>query len=492
MTIKKYLGKTRDEALELARQELGPDIVVMHVKEIRGQGFRGLFQGSSFEVTVGVEDDSPTPSYLDVVASAKNTQAEGVSRFNAVADDKVVIPSPQPPKEKEVRAEFRPLGELERVSVDEEESIRSAFREVSEVVAQAKASGKLIRQASSTYDRHASIIKPNDPVLKNEYTRDSKPRADRAAKEYRASVKDREKEPVRSEEKRDIPATVQQTTVQPAAIQQETASGSRANSSIIKAVYTMLLEHEVDEHYINQVMGDLDLTSMSDISIETALGMIYQKLVLKFGRPKTITISEKKPKIVFFVGPTGVGKTTTIAKLASHFRLDQKKKVALFTADTYRIAAMQQLSVYGELMQIDVVVLYEADDINEKIAEKYSKFDLILVDTTGFSHHDQEQKESINALVHSPDQRYDTQIYLVLSATTKYRDLKEIVDVYHSFTDFDLIFTKLDETEAHGNILNIKLYTGAPLSYVTTGQNVPSDIEVIDTQKMVHGLLGGR
>ena len=79
----------------------------------------------------------------------------------------------------------------------------------------------------------------------------------------------------------------------------------------------------------------------------------------------------------------------------------------------------------------------------------------------------------------------------MLSATTKYRALKQIVDAYHEFTDFDLIFTKLDETEVHGNILNTSLYADAPLSYVTTGQNVPSDIEIIDAQKMVRGLLGG-
>ena len=263
-----------------------------------------------------------------------------------------------------------------------------------------------------------------------------------------------------------------------------------APNAIIKAIYNMLLDHEVDERYINQVMADLDIDAMED-NIETALNLVYQKLILKFGPIHPITLEEKRPKVVFFIGPTGVGKTTTIAKIASEFKLNQKRRVALFTADTYRIAAEKQLSVYGDLMQIDVVILYEADDINEKIAEKYAKYDLILVDTTGFSHRDKEQKESISLLLHSLNERYDKQTFLVLPVTTKYRDLKEIVDTYHEFTDFDLIFTKLDETEAHGNILNIKLYSDSLLSYVTTGQSVPSDIEIIDAQKMVRGLLGG-
>ena len=88
--------------------------------------------------------------------------------------------------------------------------------------------------------------------------------------------------------------------------------------------------------------------------------------------------------------------------------------------------------------------------------------------------------------------KYDKDVYLVLSATTKYKDLKDIVDTYKTFGKFDLIFTKLDETSAYGNIYNIRQYTGANVSYVTTGQNVPNDIDEIDTQKLVKNLLGGR
>lgn len=94
-------------------------------------------------------------------------------------------------------------------------------------------------------------------------------------------------------------------------------------------------------------------------------------------------------------------------------------------------------------------------------------------------------------LLDAVDPKYHTEIYLVLSATTKYRDLLEIVDIYHEIADYKLIFTKLDETTAYGNLLNVKLYSGADLSYMTNGQNVPDDIEVFDTQKIVKQLLGG-
>ena len=94
-------------------------------------------------------------------------------------------------------------------------------------------------------------------------------------------------------------------------------------------------------------------------------------------------------------------------------------------------------------------------------------------------------------LLDAIDGKYSKEIYLVLSATTKYKDLLEIVDVYHEITDYKFIFTKLDETTTYGNLLNIKLHTGAELSYMTIGQNVPDDIEIFDTQKIVKQLLGG-
>ena len=136
-------------------------------------------------------------------------------------------------------------------------------------------------------------------------------------------------------------------------------------------------------------------------------------------------------------------------------------------------------------------IIYTPEDIGKEI-EKFADYDLVLVDTAGFSHKNDGQREDMKRLLKNLPAQYERQIYLVLSATTKYKDLIEITDIYDEFCDFHLIFTKLDETSAYGNILNIKLHTGAQLSYVTTGQNVPDDIEVVDTQKLVKLLLGGR
>ena len=136
-------------------------------------------------------------------------------------------------------------------------------------------------------------------------------------------------------------------------------------------------------------------------------------------------------------------------------------------------------------------IVYSVEELDEAI-KKFEDYDLIFVDTAGFSHKNEVQREDIKRLINGINPDFEKEVYLVLSATTKYNDLIEIVDIYREISDFKLIFTKLDETSTYGNILNVKMYTGADLSYVTNGQNVPDDIEVFDTQKIVKQLLGGR
>lgn len=129
--------------------------------------------------------------------------------------------------------------------------------------------------------------------------------------------------------------------------------------------------------------------------------------------------------------------------------------------------------------------------MNQAIAN-VEDYDLVLVVTAGFSHKSESQRKDIKELIDSVDEAYDKSVYLVLSATTKYRDLLDIIDIYKEISEFKIIFTKLDETSTYGNLLNVKLYSDAELSYITNGQNVPDDIEIFDTQKIVKNLLGGK
>lgn len=275
---------------------------------------------------------------------------------------------------------------------------------------------------------------------------------------------------------------------------EETAAPAKEESEtdkFMRLLHDTMLENEVDEKYAQEIIDEIELVNKPNIPFDYALANIYQKMILKFGKPSGIEPAANGIKLVFFIGPTGVGKTTTIAKIASKLRVDEKKKVALLTADTYRIAAAEQLRTYANILEVPFRVIYTVEEIS-KALEDFRDYDYIMIDTAGHSHQNSTQKDNMCNIIHSVDDKVEKEVHLVLSATTKYRDLISIADSYKEMADYKLIFTKLDETTTLGNLLNLRLYTGASLSYVTYGQNVPDDIEDFNPQKTVKRLLGGK
>ena len=210
-----------------------------------------------------------------------------------------------------------------------------------------------------------------------------------------------------------------------------------------------------------------------------------------FGQPSGITPATQGPKLVYFVGPTGVGKTTTIAKLASKLIMNDKKDVVLLTTDTYRIAATEQLHTYANILNTPFRVIYTSEEMVTAVSD-FKDTDYILVDTAGHSHTNEVQKNSMLEFVQCVEEDVEEEVFLVVSATTKYRDLLSIADAYSQLSGYKLIFTKLDETTTLGNLFNLRLHTGADMSYITCGQNVPNDIETFSPQSTVKQLLGGR
>lgn len=272
---------------------------------------------------------------------------------------------------------------------------------------------------------------------------------------------------------------------------QEEETQNSEQDKFIRLLYNKMLDNEMDEKYVNSILEDASKTKKADLPFDYLLANIYQKMVLKFGKSEGITPSEDGPKIVWFIGPTGVGKTTTIAKLAGKYCVEDKKKVALLTADTYRIAAAEQLRTYANILETPFRVIYTPEEMQTAV-DDYWDCDYIFIDTAGRSHQNEEQLEKTKEMVDGLKKPEDYQVFLVLSATTKYKDLQKIADCYGKIAKFELVFTKLDETEAVGNLLNMKLYTGASIAYVTCGQNVPDDMEVFDPQKTVKQILGGK
>lgn len=412
MIIKKFTGKTEAEATEAAKKELGSNLVIMNVREVKKKGLFAFLLPKQIEVTAALEEEAPA-----------RTQYGSILRTAA---------------DKEIRTEHQNLS-----AKNSTENIEKKLDSLQTL---------LESQLNNRQSEKEESAKTQD--VPDAEGKEDKPQ-DMAA----AEKKEEEKNP--------------------------------EQDKFIRLLYNKMLDNEMDEKYVNSILEDASKTKKADLPFDYLLANIYQKMVLKFGKSEGITPSEKGPRIVLFIGPTGVGKTTTIAKLAGRYCVEEKKKVALLTADTYRIAAAEQLRTYANILETPFRIIYTPEELQAAV-EDYWDCDYIFIDTAGRSHQNTDQLEKMKEMVAALKKPENYQVFLVLSATTKYRDLQKIADCYGKIADFELIFTKLDETEAVGNLLNMKLYTDAPIAYVTCGQNVPDDMEAFNPQKTVKQILGGK
>lgn len=277
-----------------------------------------------------------------------------------------------------------------------------------------------------------------------------------------------------------IPETIPET-------QEEIKIDDPTDIPMLRVIYEQLLENEIDEKYANELMAGLvEYVYGNETNIDDIVSIIYKRIVKNMSDYDTIEIN-KMNKNIFFIGPTGVGKTTTIAKIASLFSLNYGKDVALITSDTYRIAAVEQLRTYANILGIPIKVVYSREEMMEAI-DFFSDKELVLIDTAGRSYKNQEHQQELKELLEAVS---DKEVFLALSVATKYKDMLKMVNIYKAMTEFRVIFTKLDETVSYGNIFNIRKATGVRLSYITFGQNVPDDISEINPHEIAKSLLGG-
>ena len=247
--------------------------------------------------------------------------------------------------------------------------------------------------------------------------------------------------------------------------------------------YQHLREQEVDPALIAELLDGL--------SAQGGQGPL-PRLIIRLKKMITLGISGEpmlaKPEVWVLVGPTGVGKTTTLAKLAAQFSLKQGSKVGLVTLDTYRIGAAEQLKIYGRIMELPTRVAGTAAELKAALDE-LADMDMVLIDTVGRSPKDddnlEEQAEIMRAI---PEAMH----HLVLACPTRDSDQRRIIKQFSRFNPRSFIFTKLDETQAYGPILNQMVRFGLPASFFTCGQRVPDDLETPTKENLIRRLLPSR
>jgi flagellar biosynthesis protein FlhF len=256
-------------------------------------------------------------------------------------------------------------------------------------------------------------------------------------------------------------------------------------STAVEKWVLRLREQEVDEEVIQYIVKKVKMKQIQNLSgqeIEQCFLAIIEQL-LEEGKAKD---PDSSPFLITLVGPTGVGKTTTIAKLAAARVFQQRQKVGLLTTDTYRIAAVEQLKTYAGILNIPLEVVSNPDDL-QKSMEALNGCHMVFMDSAGRNYLEEEYIEEINQFL-----RYEApqENYLVLSMTTRWRDMRNIVEQMKSVPIDKLILTKWDETSCYGVALNMVYHYPYPLSYVSLGQGVPQDIMKTDPLFMAKKILG--
>jgi flagellar biosynthesis protein FlhF len=253
-------------------------------------------------------------------------------------------------------------------------------------------------------------------------------------------------------------------------------------------LFTDLLDSDLSEELarelVERVRSESRGAGLDDLSLVKARIARMIEAEIRIAGP--IQLTPGRRRLAALIGPTGVGKTTTIAKLAAQYRLREKRRVGLITVDTYRIAAVEQLRTYADIIDLPMQVVSTPREMREAV-RRMDDLDLVLLDTAGRSPKDEVRIQELKAFLSEADA---DEVHLVLSSMTGARTLQQTAERFAVVGTTALILTKLDEASSLGNTLSVLRFSKLPLSYLTNGQNVPDDIEVANAERLARLILG--
>lgn len=237
----------------------------------------------------------------------------------------------------------------------------------------------------------------------------------------------------------------------------------------VRAFASKLLENEVKDEIICKLCDKITKRVITEnIDEADAVNSVISDYL---GSPEPIKFNHSKPTVVMFLGTTGVGKTTTLSKLATMFTMQHDKDIAIITVDTYKIASSEQLKVYSQILNVPLSVAYSGQEVKEEL-EKYRDKDIVFIDT-GKCPDEQEYRNNITQLIETAE---PDDIYIVVSANTNYKFCAKILDDYSYVKDYKFTVTKMDEAMSCGTLFNLRSLSSKPFAYLTYGQVLTEDI----------------
>ena len=422
MKVKVFTASSMQEAMSQVKSQLGIDAVILHTRRFHKGGILGYMGKEMIEVTAAVEDKPLTTSTPNLAPIIQESMVpQNIVKQYQNAGSKLPASSILATNEA-------------NIEVNENAQNKNDVKQEVKNIAQAK-----------PIEENEDLAEKDDKILKLQQELDSMKK-----------------------------------------MLEQVINAVPQNKVETMSLFDALTENEVDSKIAEEIVTNiLDEAVLNNKDLPETVDFLADYFEQAMRPARGIDIGVEQTKIVALIGATGVGKTTTIAKIAANFVLDKACSVALITADTYRISAVEQLKTYSDIIGVPLEIVYSPDELRIAI-DKHRDKQLILIDTAGRSQHNEFQLEELKCLLSVVP---DIEKHLVLSATTKYKDAVDILRKFSLCEPDKVLFTKVDETSTVGAIINLVYQYPITLSYITNGQSVPDDIVVADSKELAKLLL---